>query len=95
MVIETSNNGGENAQDEILAMRTVSDKIKEVEIGLRKIINGIEKEIYFVPNIVHSSVPEGKDASANIVIKKSGKIPEFAFIPKDHLVYGIKWLDHD
>jgi len=79
---------GKDAQENILAMRDVSSKIKEVEIELRKVEEIISNEIYFVPNVVHSSTPVGKDESSNVVIKEWGEAPKFSFTPKDHLILG-------
>ena len=79
---------GKNAKEDILAMRTVSERIKEVETELRKVEDSIDEEIYFVPNIVHSSVPTGKDETANIVVREWGEQPDFSFTPKDHLELG-------
>ncbi|HIG50735.1 MAG TPA: serine--tRNA ligase [Candidatus Marinimicrobia bacterium] len=79
---------GKDAQENILAMRDVSSKIKEVEIELRKVEEIISNEIYFVPNVVHSSTPVGKDESSNVFIKEWGEAPKFSFTPKDHLILG-------
>jgi seryl-tRNA synthetase len=79
---------GKDAQEDILAMRDVSSKIKEVEIELRKVEEIISNEIYFIPNVVHSSTPVGKDESSNVVIKEWGEAPKFSFTPKDHLILG-------
>ena len=79
---------GKDARENILAMRDVSSKIKEVEIELRKVEEIISNEIYFVPNVVHSSTPVGKDESSNVVIKEWGEAPKFSFTPKDHLTLG-------
>ena len=38
-----------------------------------------------IPNLVHESVPIGIDDSANVEIKKWGKIPNFDFKVKDHI----------
>ncbi len=38
-----------------------------------------------IPNIPHSSVPVGKDAKDNKIVREWGKIPKFDFAPKDHL----------
>jgi len=81
---------GENAQKNISVMRTVSIKIKELETKLKVIDESIAKDIYYIPNIVHSSVPKGNDESSNVVKKTWGKIPEFSFKPKDHLNLGEK-----
>ena len=80
--------GGGNAKEDIAAMRIVSNRIKEVETELRKIEESIANDIYYVPNIVHSSVPLGKDETSNVVIKKWGEVPDFSFEPKDHLKLG-------
>ena len=80
--------GGGNAKEDIAAMRIVSNRIKEVETELRKVEESIANDIYYVPNIVHSSVPLGKDETSNVVIKKWGEVPDFSFEPKDHLKLG-------
>ena len=80
--------GGGNSKEDIAAMRTVSNRIKEVETELRKVEESIANDIYYVPNIVHSSVPLGKDETSNVVIKKWGEVPDFSFEPKDHLKLG-------
>ena len=79
---------GKDAQDDILAMRNVSERIKIIEVELKKIEDNIAKEIYYVPNIIHSSVPAGNNETVNIEIKKWGDAPDFSFIPKDHLTIG-------
>ena len=79
---------GKDAQDDILAMRNVSDRIKDIEVVLKKIEDNIAKDIYYVPNIVHSSVPVGKNETSNVEIKKWGDVPDFSFTPKDHLTLG-------
>lgn len=37
-----------------------------------------------LPNISHESVPVGPNSSGNVVVKKVGAIPEFAFTPLPH-----------
>jgi len=79
---------GKDPQDDILAMRNVSDKIKDIEFELKKIEDNIARDIYYIPNIIHSSVPLGDNETSNIEIKKWGDIPKFSFTPKDHLTLG-------
>jgi len=38
-----------------------------------------------IPNLLHESVPVGKDESDNVEIRKWGNPPKFDFKPKDHL----------
>ena len=79
---------GKDAKDDILAMRNVSSRIKDVEVDLKKIEDNITRDIYYVPNIVHSSVPVGQNETSNVEIKRWGDVPDFSYTPKDHLTLG-------
>ncbi len=50
-----------------------------------------------VPNVPDASVPIGKDEHDNVEVKKVGKIPEFDFVPKDHieLARSLDLIDFD
>ena len=41
-----------------------------------------------LPNIPADDVPDGKDETSNIEIRKVGDIPSFEFEPKDHVALG-------
>jgi len=63
---------------------SIPQEIKEIEDEM-KAIN--EKIIYYrmrLPNILHDSVPYGKDSSENVVVRKIGKPKEFNFELKSH-----------
>jgi len=73
----------------------VSELLKEAE-AVAKRVKELEKEIeeleakrrwYWmrIPNLLHDSVPYGKDENDNVVIRVWGKAPQFDFKPKDHL----------
>src|SRR3989344_6063948 len=68
--------------------------LEEKEIKLHSRINEIHLQI---PNIIHSSVPTGKDSSQNKVLRKNGKIPKFNFKPKTHveLIESLNLADFD
>ena len=59
--------------------------IREIEEKLVKANDEIKTLLYNIPNIMHESVPKGKDDSENKVIKKWGKIPKFDFEIKNHV----------
>lgn len=63
--------------------RKISDKIKELELELDKIETGINELVQYIPNIIHSSVPDSDQ-----VIAEWGKIPEFNFEPLPHWELG-------
>ncbi len=41
-----------------------------------------------IPNLPHDTVPDGRDESANVEVKKWGTKPEFDFTPKPHWELG-------
>jgi seryl-tRNA synthetase len=81
---------GKDATDLIEEMRKVSDEIKSIDAELKKVETELENLLLWLPNIPHSSVPIGKDASDNVVVRMWGEIPEFDFEIKDHLTLGKK-----
>ncbi len=81
---------GKDATELIEEMRKVSDEIKTIDSELREIENRLENLLLWVPNIPHESVPIGKDASENVVVRTWGEIQEFDFEIKDHLTLGKK-----
>ena len=77
-----------SSTSKIRSMRSVSDNIKEIDKKLKEVEDTIEELIYYIPNLVHSSVPDGRDASENIHIREWGKKPELKFKIKDHIEIG-------
>ncbi|MDX9789590.1 MAG: serine--tRNA ligase [Candidatus Kapaibacterium sp.] len=62
----------QNADDKIIAMKEVSDKIKDLDDELRKIENDIEELVLRIPNMVGPNVKAGKSADDNDVIRTWG-----------------------
>tara|TARA_B100001250_G_scaffold321457_1_gene284535 strand:- start:526 stop:1794 length:1269 start_codon:yes stop_codon:yes gene_type:complete len=89
-LIANSKKDGKNPIDEISSMRSLSVEIKDFESKLKNIESEIDKEIYYLPNIVHHSVPIGQNEESNLFIRDWGSKPKFSFDPKDHLDLGEK-----
>src|SRR6187399_2752634 len=55
-------------------------------------INSVQAELdnllLGIPNLLHESVPEGRDESANQEIRRWGEPKKFDFAPKDHVEIG-------
>ncbi|RKX58638.1 MAG: serine--tRNA ligase [Thermodesulfobacteriota bacterium] len=80
----------EKAQSIASEVKAIGSKLKTLEEELRNIEAQLYKELSFLPNIPHESVPIGKDESENVVVKRWGDIPEFNFKPKPHWEIGEK-----
>jgi seryl-tRNA synthetase len=79
---------GKDTDSLVLEMRDVSAVIKDRGIKLSELEEKINKILLELPNIPHPSVPEGKDSSDNLTIKKVGEKPFFEFEPKSHWELG-------
>lgn len=73
-----------NADELILEMRTVGDKIKAFDDELREVEQELQQILLQIPNIPHESVPIGKDENDNVEVRKWGDLPQFSFEPKPH-----------
>jgi seryl-tRNA synthetase len=76
---------GEKARAEA---RAVGDEVKAKEQDLGRVEAEIERQLLLVPNLPHDSVPDGKDETANVVVKSWGEKPRLDFKPKPHWDLG-------
>jgi seryl-tRNA synthetase len=58
------------------ALAAVSEEQEQWQMGL--------------PNLLHDSVPDGADETANVEVRRWGQPREFAFAPADHIAIGEK-----
>ena len=79
---------GENADDIILEMRTVSETIKGLDKKLSIIQEEINTFLINLPNLPHEDVPVGKDDTQNRLEKTVGTPGRFSFTPKAHWDLG-------
>lgn len=75
----------------------IPDEIKKLEEKEKDFEVKIKEIMYKIPNIIHSSVPIGKDATGNVVRKVIGKPKDFGFEVKHHaeIAEKIKGADFD
>ena len=78
----------EDADDLVVEMRQVADRIKVLEQDLSENEDKINHILFRIPNLPHPSVPIGKDSSENPVINKAGDMPNFDFEPQPHWILG-------
>jgi seryl-tRNA synthetase len=55
-------------------LETLQAELSELQLGL--------------PNLLHQSVPDGRDEQANVEVRRWGKPRVFSFEPKDHVAAG-------
>lgn len=76
---------GQDTADLIEQMRHVSETLSGLDAIQTKTESDYTKLVLTLPNLIHESVPIGKDETANKELRKWGKIPQFDFKVKDHI----------
>ncbi|PIW35159.1 MAG: serine--tRNA ligase [Nitrosopumilales archaeon CG15_BIG_FIL_POST_REV_8_21_14_020_33_23] len=66
-------------------MKNISGELAKLESLQVEIEKKYANLALTIPNLIHESVPIGKDETANIEIKKWGTIPKFDFKINDHI----------
>jgi len=60
--------------------------------GVEQALNAVQAEVdqwmLTLPNLLHESVPEGRDESANVEVRRWGEPRKLAFKPRDHVEVG-------
>ena len=79
---------GEDADEligQVARIRSEAQRLEEtahgLEAGLRDLLAGL-------PNSLAREVPDGRDETENLEIRRCGELPAFDFLPKDHVAIG-------
>src|SRR3990167_5663839 len=72
------------------SMQTVAERIRTISAEQQGVEQQLNDLLLQIPNRPHTSVPAGKGAGDNPVVRTWGKKPEFDFKPKEHWELGEK-----
>ena len=79
---------GEDVSMMMSEVAHLGDALKQAEVQLEHIQNRLQKILLEIPNLPHASVPEGKDETHNVQIRRWGEPRSFDFAIKDHVSIG-------
>ena len=85
LTISEKKKAGEDISGILEEMKKVSEELTKLELEQNNVEKKYLKLASSIPNLIHESVPIGKDDESNKEIKKWGDIPEFDFKIKDHI----------
>lgn len=71
-------------KEKIASMKSVSQKISDLEIRLKEINAALDGLLLTIPNVPHASVPIG-DPSKKEIVRSFADIPKFDFKPATHI----------
>lgn len=86
--IGTLKRQGKNTQDLEDQSKNLSTELAALEQGAAEAEEKFQDFILNIPNLTDDSVPIGKDASQNVVVREWGEKPQFHFEPKPHWDLG-------
>lgn len=88
---------GLDIQPLLTEVANMGDVLKAKEQQLAALQTQLDTIVMGIPNVLDASVPDGKNESANVEIRRWGVPPTFDFEPKDHVDLGLPngWMDFD
>ncbi|MSN26629.1 MAG: serine--tRNA ligase [Geobacter sp.] len=75
-------------QDQIIQMRSVSQKIKEQDEELKQLEEKLHSFMLTIPNLPHSTTPAGVSENDNVQVRTWGEPQELSFKAKPHWEIG-------
>jgi len=76
---------GKDFSQQIEKAKKIDKELEELEKKEEELKKECRNLLLRIPNLLHESVPYGKDENDNVEIRRWGKPPKFDFEPKDHL----------
>jgi seryl-tRNA synthetase len=95
--INAAKKAGMDANDLMAEAAALPQKIRACDAEQEEIRTAVHNYLMRLPNILHESVPVGKDDSENVEVKKVGIIRSFDFELKNHgqLAADNNWADFE
>jgi seryl-tRNA synthetase len=80
---------GEDVTHIIVEAKAIDGEIAKLEKLVIDLEGKVRNYLMLLPNLLHESVPVGKDENDNVVVRTWGEPPKFRFPPKDHIELGL------
>jgi len=78
-----------DANKELAKAKKIDTEITALEKQVSECEQKVQYYLMRLPNLLHESVPTGKDENDNVQVRSWGEIPEFSFPVKDHINLGL------
>jgi seryl-tRNA synthetase len=76
---------GAPIEAKLAEVKGIPQQIKEIEAKEAERSARLNKILMTLPNVLHESVPTGKDETESVTVRTWGKKPDFGFQAKDHI----------
>jgi seryl-tRNA synthetase len=79
---------GENAATLLARGEALTSELARAEGALTAVQNELEQWQLGLPNLLHDSVPDGRDEQSNLEVRRWGEPRRLGFTPRDHVDIG-------
>ena len=76
---------GEPIDNKLREVKDIPQRIKDLEAKSSEASAKLNSALLRIPNVLHESVPTGKDETESVTVRTWGKHPDFGFEPRDHI----------
>ncbi len=76
---------GAPIEEKLAEVKGIPQRIKELEAQAAERNARLTKILLSLPNLLHESVPMGKDETESVTVRTWGERPDFDFQPRDHI----------
>jgi len=83
--VATLKRKGTPIEDKLSEVKGIPQLIKDLQAKADEKNARLTKVLMSLPNLLHESVPSGKDETESVTVRTWGKHPDFRFQPKDHI----------
>ena len=79
---------GESADSLMLEVSGMAEQMKSGSVRLEAVQHELQQMLMGLPNLPQHSVPDGRDESSNVEVRRVGTPRVFAHLPRDHVDLG-------
>lgn len=79
---------GADAGPLMAEVKSLGEELDEAAAGLAGVQAELDAVHLGLPNLLHEDVPDGRDETANVELRRWGAPPAFSFTPVDHVELG-------
>ena len=76
---------GDSIEEKLKEVKTIPQEIKDLEAKSADRYARLNSILMSLPNILHESVPAGKDETESVTVRSVGRKPKLGFEPKHHI----------
>jgi seryl-tRNA synthetase len=88
-------NRGESIEGKLKEVKSIPGEIKQVDAEADSKRARLDAILLSLPNMLHETVPDGKDEKESVVVRTAGDKPQFGFEPRHHIdiLSGLDMVD--